>query len=248
MLKCKFETITFSKFGNSIDENEDNVMTPNKSEIESANIVRFAISDGATEASFSKEWSDLLVSSYNDNFFDIKNFQDTLIKISASWNTVTSSIKLPWYAEQKAETGSFATFTGITINICEETFKAVAIGDCNLFQIRDSVLLNAFPNLSVEDFGNTPNLLATNQKYQTDLTKNVLYHKGTIKSNDIILLTTDALAAWIFTQIDLGAKPWNHLLNLIENYKGDFENWLNNKRSENEIKNDDVTLVIIKFE
>ena len=248
MLKCNFKSISLSKFGNSIEENEDNLLAPCKSEIETENSVRFAISDGATESSFSKEWSDLLVSSYKDKSFDKIHFPETIKAISETWHSMATAIELPWYAEQKAETGAFATFLGLTINGEENTYEAVAIGDCTLFHIRNNELLHTFPVSSLEDFGNTPNLIATNEKYQTEFEKTLFYHSDTIAINDVIILATDALAAWFFKQKDIGEKPWNHLASILENHYADFENWLNNQRRDNEIKNDDVTLLIIKFE
>lgn len=248
MLKCNYKSITKPKFGNSIDENEDNLLEPSKSEIESDTLVRFAISDGATEASFSKEWSDLLVSSYKDKSFDKDHLIETLKGISDTWQSMATAIELPWYAQQKAEIGSFATFLGLTINREQNTFETVAIGDCTFFQIRDDELILTFPVTSIEEYGNTPNLIATNLHYQTEFEKTAVYGSGSIEPNDLIILATDALAAWIFKQKDAGEKPWNHLSNILENYLADFENWINNQRHTNEIKNDDITLLILKFE
>lgn len=248
MIKCNYKSITVPKFGHSIDENEDNLLEPSKSEIDSDTLVRFAISDGATESSFSKEWSELLVNSYKDKSFDRDHLLETINGISNTWQLMATDNELPWYAQQKAETGAFATFLGLTINREDENFETVAIGDCTLFQVRNDEVVFTFPVTSIEEFGNTPNLIATNQKYQTEFEKTTAYGSGSIESNDLIIIATDALAAWIFIQIDAGEKPWNHLNNILDNYKQDFESWLNNKRQANEIKNDDVTLLIVNFD
>jgi hypothetical protein len=248
MLKCNFKSITTQKSGNSIDENEDNILEPSKSEIEFETLVKFAISDGATESSFSREWSDLLVSAYKDKPFDKAHLSETVNAISFLWQSMANAIELPWYAEQKAETGAFATFLGLTINREENIFDSVAIGDCNLFQIRNDEILITFPVTTIEEFGNTPNLIASNQTYQTELEKTVTYQTGSIEPNDLIIVATDALAMWIFKQKDAGEKPWNHLTNILDKDKEDFEIWLNTQRKDNEIKNDDVTLLIVKFE
>lgn len=248
MLKCSFRSITTQKLGNSIDENEDNILEPSKSEIEFDTLVRFAVSDGATESSFSKEWSDLLASAYKDKSFEIDCLTDTLNAASFSWQSMATAIQLPWYAEQKAENGAFATFLGLTINREENIYNTVAIGDCTLFQIRNDETIFTFPVTTIEEFGNTPNLFASNKKYQTDLEKTVRYYYGSIQSNDLIVIATDALAAWIFKGKDVIEKPWNQLSNILNQGVGDFEIWLNNQRKANEIKNDDVTLIIIKFE
>lgn len=248
MLKCAFKSITTQKFGNSIDENEDNILEPSKSEIQFDTLLKFAVSDGATESSFSKEWSDLLVCAYKKKSFEINLLNDTLKAISFSWQAMAKAIELPWYAEQKAETGAFATFLGLTINREESLYNVVAIGDGTLFHIRNNESIYTFPVTSIEEFGNTPNLFSTNQKYQTEIEKTVTYYNGSIQTDDLIVIATDALAAWIFKEKDAIEKPWNHLLSVLNQGREDFEIWLNKQRKANEIKNDDVTLIIINFE
>ncbi|MCG7860445.1 hypothetical protein MD537_25915, partial [Flavihumibacter sediminis] len=95
---------------NTADENEDNLLTPSNAD---ETLLRFAISDGATETSFSKEWSDLLVTYYKDNSFEQDHFGSTLDKASKSWQSIATAIELPWYAQQKAEIGAFAAFLGV---------------------------------------------------------------------------------------------------------------------------------------
>lgn len=249
MISCQFKSISLPKFGNSVDENEDNILEPSKSEIETETIVKFAISDGATESSFSKEWSDLLVSAYKDKSFEQAYLPETIKTISETWQSMATAIDLPWYAEQKAEKGAFATFLGLTINKEENSFDAVAVGDCSLFQIRNDEMYFSFPVMSIEDFHNTPNLIASNEKYQTDLENNTVYHKGEIEPNDIIILATDAIAAWILKQKNRNPKIIQILIKQFEKQdEQNFEEWLNKQRKTNKIKNDDVTLLMIKFE
>jgi serine/threonine protein phosphatase PrpC len=249
MIHCQFKSISLPKFGNSTDENEDNILEPSKSEIEKETLVKFAISDGATESSFSKEWSNLLVSAYKDKSFEQIHLPETIEIISETWHSMTNAIDLPWYAQQKAEKGAFATFLGLTINREEGSFEVVAAGDCTLFQIRNSKIIFSFPVSSAEDFNNTPNLIASNDNYQTNFEKNVYYKSGTIQTNDIIILATDAMAAWILKQKNRSEKVRKLLIEQFEKQnEQNFEEWLNKQRNKNKIKNDDVTLLIIKFE
>jgi serine/threonine protein phosphatase PrpC len=249
MLQCHITSISLPKLGNLAAENEDNILKPSDSEIKSNALARFAISDGATDASFSKEWSELLVSAYKDKSFDKIHLPETIKTISKTWQSSVDIIKLPWYAQQKAENGAFATFLGLTINREENVFDIVAIGDCTLFQIRNGDLVFSFPVTSVEDFNNTPNLIASNEKYQTDFENKVVYHNGNIRPNDIIILATDALAVWILKQKHRNKKIRKNLIEQFEKHdEKTFEEWLNKKRATNRIKNDDVTLLMIKFE
>lgn len=249
MISCQFKSISLPKFGNSADENEDNILEPSKSEVETETLVKFAISDGATESSFSKEWSDLLVSAYKDKPFEKTYLPETIKTISKTWQSMATAIDLPWYAQQKAEKGAFATFLGLTINRETSSFEVIAVGDCTLFQIRNNEIVFSFPVTSVEDFNNTPNLIASNNDYQTDLEKNVIYDSGTIQEKDILLLATDAMAVWVLKQKNRSEKVRKLLIEQFEKQdEQNFEEWLNKQRKTNKIKNDDVTLLMIKFE
>lgn len=250
MLKCSYKYISIAKVGNSVNENEDNILVPSLSELESEPVIKFAISDGATESSFSKEWSDLLVSCYKDKPFDIANLPLTINAISETWQSITSAIELPWYAQQKLENGAFATFLGVTLNLEEQTFESVSIGDCTLFQVRNNELICSFPVTSFEEFGNTPSLFATNSKFQTDYEKSVKYLNSRAISGDLLILASDALAMWLFKRLNEGERPWLSLLTLLtyEDYQTDFSNWTFNKIKENEMKNDDISVVLINIE
>jgi hypothetical protein len=246
MLKCNFKSISIPKHGNTITENEDSFLTPKYADY---TLLKFAISDGATESSFSKEWSQLLVKSYENSSFEKNQFIDSLRKVAESWELITSEKALEWYAEQKLQLGAFATFLGITINREENYYNAVGIGDCTLFHFRNNELHHSFPIIAKEQFGNTPDLLSTNSNFQSDIDNKLKYDQHEIEANDIILLATDALAAWIFKEIEAKEKPWMQLSSFLndENNKIDFENWLNEKRENDEIKNDDVTILIINL-
>lgn len=249
MISCQFKSISLPKFGNSADENEDNILEPSKSEVETETFVKFAISDGATESSFSKEWSDLLVSAYKDKSFEQTYLPETIKTISESWQSMIANMDLPWYAEQAAQKGAFATFLGLTINRETNSFEVVAIGDCTLFQIRNNEIIFSFPVTSIEDFNNTPNLIASNNDYQIDLDINVIYGSGTIQEKDILLLATDAMAVWILKQKNRSEKVRKLLIERFEKQdEQNFEEWLNKQRKTNKIKNDDVTLLMIRFE
>jgi len=249
MLKCSYKYISIAKVGNSVDENEDSILVSSLSELEREPIIKFAISDGATESSFSKEWSNLLVSCYKDMPFDIANLPSTINAISERWQLKTSAIELPWYAQQKLENGAFATFLGITLNLEEQTFESVSIGDCTLFQVRNDKLIGSFPTTSFEDFGNTPSLFATNSKYQTDFEKSVKYLNGHVESEDLLILASDALAMWLFKRLNDGEKPWLSLHILLKyDYQTDFSNWIFNKIENNEMKNDDISVILINIE
>lgn len=251
MLKCSYKHISLAKIGNFESENEDNILIPSISEITNDPLIRFAIADGATESSFSKEWSELLVQSYKDKSFHLDNLPATITSISDIWHSMINIIELPWYAQQKAENGAFSTFLGVTLDLIECKLEAIAIGDCTLFQIRNNELAKSFPLTRAEEYGNVPHLFSSNKKYQADFEKAVKYFEGQILNNDLFILATDALAMWVFKSVIDGKKPWHRLdklLNNEENRTDSFSKWAKNKIKKKELKNDDITLIIINIE
>lgn len=250
MLRCSYISISQPKIGNSKDENEDSVLVPSFSELESDVVIKFAISDGATEASFSKEWSNLLVRYYKSYPFDFANLPATISTISEEWQLLISGKELPWYVQEKLQYGAFATFLGMTLNLEKQTFEAVSIGDCNLFLVRNNRLKRSFPNTSFKDFGNTPALFATNPRFQADFKESVKYLNAEIESGDLLILATDALSFWILKRLSENCNPWLSLAILLnsKNYVEDFKIWIFDKISEREIKNDDISVVLINIE
>lgn len=247
MLKYSSKSHSVSKLGNSAEENEDNILEASQADIKASTLIKFAIADGATESPFSKEWSDLLVSAYKERSFERACILETLKVVSTQWQSMIITENLPWYAQQKVETGSFATFIGLTINTEEDSFDAIAVGDCSLFQIRNNELILSFPISNVSDFNNTPNLIGSNEKYRTHIESQVKHHKGHIEPNDFILLTSDALAVWILEQRSQNNKIGKSIVKSFRNFnETTFKKWLSVKRGNNQIRNDDVSILIIE--
>ncbi|GHT37726.1 hypothetical protein FACS189435_3380 [Bacteroidia bacterium] len=279
MMEIKYKGISLPKAGNSKEENEDSFSVPKTGmqrwmktircskpfkfafklviiyiveKPDKKSFANFAISDGATESSFSKEWASLLVSEYNNkgkDSFEKKHLQEMLKRISKKWHSKVYKGNLPWYAEEKLKEGAFATFLGLTVHKEKWKFDAVAIGDCALFLVRKDELIFSFPVKSYQEFGNTPNLFASNLDYQPDIESSVSYTNHDLCPGDVLLLTTDALAAWFLKCKEAGGKPWHTLAKALEkeNSEKAFSKWLERQRQAYEMKNDDVTLIQIKI-
>lgn len=215
-----------------------------------------AIADGATESSFAVEWANMLVNCYvEEPFNDAIEFQTRIKSLSNDWHTTVFSRPLPWYAEEKARMGAFSTFIGLKITFDDSPlansghWNAIAIGDSCLFQIRDNSLNSVFPLKQAEDFTNSPILISSNLEKNSQCWDNVLNQSGKWQEKDIFFIISDALAAWFLRQCELGNHPWDELLVLSEkiNCDTDFEHWIDKKRQTSQLKNDDVTCIIIKL-
>jgi len=215
---------------------------------------RFAIADGATETSFAKQWAQSLVQAFISNpppFPSETNWRERLEgwlrPIQQSWEEGIDWENLAWFAVEKARMGASSSLLGVIFEKVSPgilRWLALAFGDSCLFQIRGNELLVAFPLDKAEKFNNRPILLCSYPQNNQRVWDKVQAKEGDCQPEDIFLLITDALAQWFLIQWEEGKKPWEELCNL-RNQK-DFVLFVSRLRYERKIKNDDVTLLIIR--
>ena len=68
---------------------------------------------------------------------------------------------------------------------------------------------------------------------------------GECQPGDRFFLATDALAHWFLTQHEEKRQPWHTVLAACQQSADTFVAWIEALRDERDIRNDDVTLVII---
>jgi hypothetical protein len=252
------------KLGNSIEEYED-------ASAHSIPDRRFAIADGATESSFADLWALSLVNKFTSSPPPVtappSPFAVWVSPLQKEWHSQINWEHLPWFAEEKARGGAFATFLGLIFSPDPElekpsffsrmfgmfsapkenhvTWQALAIGDSNLFQIRDNALLKSFPFVESEQFNSRPLLLSSNPSRNAQVWADIKYAEGDCKVNDVFILATDALAKWFLAQHEAGGQPWRTLYSLKTD--SDFEIFVAKLRTDSLIRNDDTTLVIFKW-
>lgn len=216
---------------------------------------RFAVADGATEASFSQEWAKQLVRAFTSKRLSIPLVLDELKPLQARWQQFIHRHPLPWYAEEKANFGAFAALVGLELSEedSEEgkkrTWQAVAAGDSCLVQVRANEIIAAFPLADSESFGNSPKLLSSSPQSNGHANDLTLVSNGSWGCEDVFFLMTDALACWFFKEREKNNQPWNILRDLDMNTNGQisFEKLITDLRSSGQMRNDDVTLVRIDF-
>lgn len=251
MLKYTYRVQSVQKAGNSPEENEDAYLTPASHKYDQSDgTLRFALADGATEGSFSKEWAEIVVQGFETLAFDPFSLAATVASLAEDWLRAVRHKTLPWYAAEKLSAGAFATFVGLGIDVQNGMFQAIGIGDTVLFNIRKDQLINSFPITDPTEFDNTPSLISTKPEYTAQPPGGGSYLSGDIQPGDTLLLATDALAQFILLQALKNGKPkiWKHLQKLL--YTGDedaFKAWVEARRRKNQMKNDDTTLIIINF-
>lgn len=220
---------------------------------------RFAVADGAAGSSFSALWARLLVEEFvRGRKPQPAPWGDWLPAVQQRWSEAVAgragNQAAPWYVEDRLQQGAFAAFLGLVLDEVNTwrggrrwRWRAVAIGDCCLFQVRDGRLIQAGPLVRSKDFGNTPWLVGSRSLLDKTLTKKTTQQKGDWQPHDRFWLMTDALALWCWQQIETGYKPWKELdrLFLAADPHRAFAEWIHGLRQERQMRNDDVTLVAV---
>src|SRR5439155_1590574 len=102
------------KDGSTEGEYED-AFFPRHSSSFTGERLRFAIADGATEASFSKLWARMLVRAFGRRVINFPLTTAALAPLRELWAASVHKKTLPWYAEEKAASGAFSALVGLEL-------------------------------------------------------------------------------------------------------------------------------------
>ena len=246
------------KAGNRSDEYEDacRVVYPDRENASDGLIARAAVSDGASESAFAREWANVLTDAFVDRPLDLENIDEESLsewlEISQDdWHEVVPWNRIPWHGEAKARAGAFATLVGLTISAVEDddsdrvSWHAIAIGDSCLFVIRDGQLHRSFPLDTSEEFDNYPPLVSSNRAASDGIWEDVQSIGGESESGDVLILASDAIACWFLARIAAGEEPLEVLMAMDE---ATWSAWVEEQRNAGLMRNDDTTLLIIEIE
>lgn len=251
-----WDFFSLHKAGNAGSDYED-ACWPSSSDEASGSCFRCAISDGATEASFSGLWARMLVEAYGTGkltqHVSSEELEESvepgiLRELQHRWLEGVGNKPLPWYAEEKIRYGAFSSLLGL--HFCEDLsagrWSAIAVGDSCLFQLRDSQIITSFPLTQKEEFNSRPLLVPSDPVDNDRLPEYVRTARGSWKEDDSFLLMTDALAHWFIGAMGRSIDPWIAVqkLRAVDQARS-FEEWVAQLRSSGELRNDDVTLLRI---
>jgi hypothetical protein len=199
----------------------------------SADCGRFALADGASTGSRSREWAYTLVSSAfcpvtrldlvaasTDLFCrwmaSVRNSFDPEVHQFAAASAPG------WVRETSRPTGSFATFLAGEIG-ADDRLSVVSVGDCCLFILTAEGDIRTFPATSPSDFDSTPELLASSEEAHIPEPR---WFSTRLAATDRLFAATDALSAELNSVTSIG-----------------FQRLISDRRHRRLIKNDDVTLL-----
>lgn len=201
---------------------------------------RCAVADGATESAFARLWARLLVRSFGRR-------QWRLDRLRSVYRRAMQGKSLPWYLQAKAQEGAHAAFVGLSIHngaspgAAPRSWRALAVGDTCLFQVRAGALLCSGPVATAAAFDNNPFLLSSATPRLLDGAEVLA---GSWEPGDTFYLATDALAAWILGEVEAGRAPWAALDALAT--QDAFRAFVADLRANDALHNDDTTLLKVE--
>jgi len=210
---------------------------------------RFAVADGATEAFDARNWAERLAQHWvqRKSTLTVEEFREWVAaegrELHDSWNGLT----LSWYSEEKARKGSFAALVGVEFDLKSElpTWQAIALGDTCLLHCRNKMLLKSLPLCRSECFNSAPVLVASDSTLHQSSMPSVVTDSGTCQNGDVLLLMSDAAAAWCLQRFETGDPDVDQFLSA----KSDEElrEFFDAERMAGRIRNDDLAIVRIEI-
>jgi hypothetical protein len=235
------------KAGNRSEEYEDAFWPPRTINrmVNRSGLFRFAVADGATETSFAGLWARRLVRAYGSGSLAGGNWLEQLRHEQAAWYAEVLQKPLPWYAEEKVRSGAYAALLGLEL-VTGGAWSGLAIGDCCVLQWRAGELVAAFPAMASAFFTSHPYLVPSNSARNADLAEQVQWAGGDWQPGDRFALLSDALGQWAWRSLEADDPPWAVLEELHRTgQQRSFGQWVNCLRRSGDLRNDDVTAVLV---
>jgi hypothetical protein len=177
-----------------------------------------AIADGVSTAIFSRRWAELVttkailepISFTGDLDADSDRLSIWLEDLQKTWRSDVKPNSLPWHQQPKAVSiGGQTTLLFASLSECEDQedehaheagqlrskLRVDAIGDCNLFLIREGQKILSFPIQTSEAFSEPPNIISSIAR--PGATADQFKSLDTLCSkDDLLVFCSDAVGLW----------------------------------------------------
>lgn len=210
---------------------------------------RVAVADGAAESDHAGLWAKMLVEEFVSADEEALAWPGWIARVQARFADAVrrpdDAEPLPWFLEGRHRQGAFATFLGLSFD--GPTWRAVAVGDSCLFQVREDVPRVVFPLEHSSQFDNAPWLIGSRTSPDEVPRCKGLHLLGECREGDRYWLMTDALARWFLCRREAGARPWRELAALLDRPDEEFAAFVEALRDRRLLRNDDTTLVAVRL-
>ncbi len=219
-----------------------------------------AIADGVSASLFAARWADVLARAAVEDPPDVQDaarLDGWLERCRAQWLRPIAADLLPWHQRLKLPDGAFSTLLWIRLSVSDVTtaeaaeagdrafcLEAQAVGDSCLLHVRENRFCRAFPLGSSREFGADPPSLGSVDRHQDQrpLFKSL---RLDCRSGDLLILATDAVAAWSLACGEAGQEPdWEACWRMSESA---WRKWMIRLRQDQLMRYDDATLVILRL-
>lgn len=216
-----------------------------------------AVADGVSSSLFSRTWAQLLVDAAVKDPPDIHDdgrLADWLFRLRKAWSDPIDVDTLAWHQKPKLQEGASATLLVVQLlpqargedaeTSAAFRLAAHATGDCCMFHVRGEQVLRAFPYEDSRLFQNDPRVITSvDRKGHRSIQFDTL--EDECQPDDLIVLCTDAIAAWALVQLEAGHSPnWHHCWDLSER---DWSEHVHRLREQRLIRYDDTTVLLLKI-
>jgi hypothetical protein len=210
---------TAPKAGNAPEQNEDAYRVQRVGG-DDAGVLLVAISDGATEAVYSRLWAQTLVEAAAAAWPALgdEEIRARMQELGRSFSPAGLDGQTPWFVRNKFLTqGSQATLLVATIEkpagVDAYRLRAVSIGDCCLVIFRRRGERLSFPINTSDEFGVNPVLVRTRSQDGLRCER----FEAEIREGDVLVVASDALSRWILQCLESNNEGWvfEALFNLL---------------------------------
>lgn len=222
--------------------------------------LRVVVADGASESLLANRWAKRLSSTFGFASSPTRTRRSFVATYRVAVNEWTREVAnyaaereargapIQWFEEPGLEKGAHSTIIAVEFidgrDEASPSWRAVAVGDSCLFQVRNDRLHASFPTQDPDAFSYQPALLSSRGADDSIVSQYVALQSGTWQHDDSFYIVTDALAAWFLRSAQAGGRPWAPLRDLnTSDFDFDFEAWVNTQRDEGRMHDDDTTLV-----
>jgi serine/threonine protein phosphatase PrpC len=173
---------------------------------------RFALADGASSAWRAGDWAAALVAAWVDAPVRSREGLATAFArtLAATQESFTDEDRgdgeREWFTEAAAERGAHAALLGLRLVALDgrrPRWRALAVGDVCAFHVRGDQLLAAVPIDDPARFTSRPDLLSS---IPGERGPEPVMGEGELRAGDLLVLATDALAAFLL-RLDARSEP-----------------------------------------